>query len=77
MTAANNLFKKSFQRVIRSPKVFFDTTPIGRVLSRFSKDQDVLDSALMQVLSSSLEMLFGIISIFVSYPILLSMLTNY
>jgi ATP-binding cassette subfamily C (CFTR/MRP) protein 1 len=67
MSAANNLFKKSFKRVIRSPKVFFDTTPIGRILSRFSKDQDVLDSLLISTLSQSLEMAAGIISIFVRY----------
>ncbi|KAF4576944.1 hypothetical protein EYR36_004928 [Pleurotus pulmonarius] len=32
--------------VLKSPIAFFDTTPMGRVVARFSKDQDVLDSQL-------------------------------
>ncbi len=29
--------------VLRSPTHFFDVTPLGRVLNRFSKDVDVID----------------------------------
>lgn len=66
MFAANGLFKQSFKRVIRSPKEFFDTTPVGRILNRFSKDQDVLDSILIQNISASMEMAVAIASVFVS-----------
>ena len=66
LLASNNLFKKSFKRVIWAPKEFFDTTPVGRILNRFSKDQDVLDSLLIQNLTASIDMFFGILSVFVS-----------
>jgi ABC-type multidrug transport system fused ATPase/permease subunit len=66
IVASNSLFKQSFQRVIRATKEFFDTTPVGRVLSRFSKDQDVLDTLFIHNISTSMEMYFSMISIFVS-----------
>ncbi|KAF8882128.1 hypothetical protein BD779DRAFT_1675113 [Infundibulicybe gibba] len=41
-----NLFKAALSSVLRSPTSFFDTTPMGRILSRLSKDQDTLDTEL-------------------------------
>ncbi|KAF4581411.1 hypothetical protein EYR38_002737 [Pleurotus pulmonarius] len=46
LTAASNLFHRALASVLKSPIAFFDTTPMGRVVARFSKDQDVLDSQL-------------------------------
>lgn len=38
------------RNVLHSPNSFFDVTPLGRVLNRFSKDVDVLDNVLPMVL---------------------------
>lgn len=40
------LYSKLLSNVMRQPQRFFDTTPIGRVLSRFSKDTDAIDVTL-------------------------------
>ncbi|XP_028444687.1 multidrug resistance-associated protein 5 isoform X2 [Perca flavescens] len=41
--AASVLHDKLFSRVLLSPMHFFDTTPLGRILTRFSRDMDEVD----------------------------------
>ncbi|KAF5310093.1 hypothetical protein D9619_010353 [Psilocybe cf. subviscida] len=50
LVASLNLFKTALSTVLRSPTSFFDTTPLGRILSRLSKDQDTLDTELSMTL---------------------------
>lgn len=38
--AASVLHDKLFRRLLLSPMHFFDTTPLGRILTRFSRDMD-------------------------------------
>ena len=42
--AGLRLFRSALSSVLRSPISFFDTTPMGRIMSRLSKDQDTLDT---------------------------------
>uniref|UniRef100_A0A3Q4HG96 ATP-binding cassette sub-family C member 5 n=1 Tax=Neolamprologus brichardi TaxID=32507 RepID=A0A3Q4HG96_NEOBR len=41
--AASVLHDKLFSRILRCPMHFFDTTPLGRILTRFSRDMDEVD----------------------------------
>lgn len=47
LRAARILHNKMFMSVLRSPVLFFDTNPVGRVLNRFSKDTGFLDDILI------------------------------
>lgn len=44
--AARKVHNKFLSHIFKVPMSFFDTTPIGRILSRFSKDIDILDVTL-------------------------------
>lgn len=46
LTAAQRLHEALLGAVVRSPIAFFDTTPTGRVLNRFSSDQATADDSL-------------------------------
>uniref|UniRef100_A0A3Q3SQW1 ATP-binding cassette sub-family C member 5 n=1 Tax=Mastacembelus armatus TaxID=205130 RepID=A0A3Q3SQW1_9TELE len=41
--AASTLHDKLFRQLLLSPMQFFDTTPLGRILTRFSRDMDEVD----------------------------------
>ncbi|KAI8353036.1 P-loop containing nucleoside triphosphate hydrolase protein [Mortierella sp. GBAus27b] len=58
------LHEKMLKGVIRSPMMFFDTTPMGRILNRFSKDQATVDDTLPRVVSGYAHNVFSVISIF-------------
>ncbi|MCJ8747229.1 hypothetical protein PDJAM_G00151060 [Pangasius djambal] len=44
--ASSKLHDTMFKRILASPMSFFDTTPTGRMVNRFSKDQDEIDTVL-------------------------------
>ena len=46
LRASSNLHNQAFRAVTKSPMEFFDTTPIGQILNRFSKDIDEIDTRL-------------------------------
>ncbi|KIO27861.1 hypothetical protein M407DRAFT_22914 [Tulasnella calospora MUT 4182] len=52
--ASKLLFKRLLDAVVGSPMRFFDTTPAGRILNRFSKDVETVDSSLSGSLRNTL-----------------------
>ncbi|KAF9169153.1 hypothetical protein BGX21_010914 [Mortierella sp. AD011] len=71
--AAKVLHQKALQNIFRVPSSFFDTTPLGRIINRFSKDVDSCDN----LLSESYRMFTGTASIVVSTFILISVIFPY
>jgi ABC-type multidrug transport system fused ATPase/permease subunit len=42
--ASKTMLQRAMSRVLRAPMSFFDTTPLGRITNRFSKDIQVMDN---------------------------------
>lgn len=59
--AARQMHLVMLRAVMRAPLTFFDTTPIGRIISRFAKDVDVLDTSLPPQISDTIYCLFEVI----------------
>jgi len=81
IAAAKTLHQKMLHSVIRSPMSFFDTTPIGRIVNRFSADTDTIDNDLPVTIQKWLECVFRVFStiIVISYstPIFTAMIVPF
>ena len=44
--SSRRLHKDAIFRVLHAPMSFFETTPVGRIMNRFSKDIDTMDNML-------------------------------
>lgn len=61
LNAAVKLHTTMLTNVMRSPMSFFDTTPLGRILNRFSKDIDMVDVTIPAQLRSIMSTLLTVV----------------
>ncbi|KAI8817199.1 P-loop containing nucleoside triphosphate hydrolase protein [Fimicolochytrium jonesii] len=61
--SARILHTDMLESVIRFPQSFFDTTPLGRVINRFSKDQYTVDEVLPRTFQGYFRTLFAVLSV--------------
>ncbi|CCU77293.1 ABC transporter/ABC Transporter [Blumeria hordei DH14] len=68
--ASKTMMSRAIIRTLRAPMSFFDTTPLGRITNRFSRDVDVMDNELpdsLRLYSLTLVMILTIFSLTIAY----------
>ncbi|KAG9092782.1 hypothetical protein FRC06_011800 [Ceratobasidium sp. 370] len=68
--ASVSLHRDAMKRLMHAPMSFFDTTPLGRIMNRLTKDIDTIDNTL----SDALRMLVGTLSQILGAIILIAIL---
>ncbi|NXK54352.1 MRP7 protein, partial [Chauna torquata] len=63
--AATVIHSRLLQRVIKATVTFFDTTPVGRILNRFSSDLYCVDDSLPFILNIFLANMYGLLGMLV------------
>lgn len=67
LLASIELHKTLIFSTMRAPIRYFDSTPVGRLLSRFSKDIDVVDTNLPQQISDTVYCYCGVNEYFIFF----------
>ncbi|XP_005091940.1 canalicular multispecific organic anion transporter 2 [Aplysia californica] len=65
VNASRRMHNKMLKTILHQPMAFFDTTPLGRVLNRFSADVDQMDSAMSRLMRMVLQAFCNIIAILI------------
>ena len=63
-TASKTILRLAITKALRAPMSFFDTTPLGRITNRFSRDVDVMDNNLSDAMRMYFFSIFSIVSVF-------------
>ena len=61
LNVSRNSHHAMVHRVLRAPTSFFDTTPMGRILNRFSRDMENVDMSISDCLRQILNMVFTLL----------------
>ncbi|KAG9032385.1 hypothetical protein FRB95_001506 [Tulasnella sp. JGI-2019a] len=67
INASRSLFAAMLNRVSRAPSSFFDKTPVGRILNRFTADINAVDGTLMNSVRAAMS---GTISFLASFGVI-------
>lgn len=59
--ASANIHHNAISRVMLAPQAFFDTTPLGRIMNRFSKDTDTIDNTLSDAMRMAISTMANIV----------------
>ena len=69
--ASKTIHRKTITTVMHAPMSFFETTPLGRIMNRFSKDIDTIDNTVSDTLRQFLMTLANVIGAFVLIAIII------
>jgi len=62
VAASRVLHHRMLSAVLRAPLTFFETTPAGRILNRFSRDIETVDTLLPELMDSWLVSAFDVLA---------------
>ncbi|XP_049764041.1 multidrug resistance-associated protein 1 isoform X1 [Schistocerca cancellata] len=62
LSAAHIIHYSLLSNIMRTPLSFFDITPVGRIINRFSKDIDTLDTVLPHNIRGLVNCFFGVLA---------------
>ncbi|KAI1075235.1 ATP-binding cassette transporter protein YOR1-like protein [Whalleya microplaca] len=68
--ASKTLLRQAVTKTLRAPMSFFDTTPLGRITNRFSRDVDVMDNNLadaMRMYFLTLAMITSVFALIIAF----------
>ena len=74
LQASRSLFIAMLQRLSRAPSRFFDITPIGRILNRFTSDINTVDNALQRSGRAALQ---GMLNFVISFMVIISVVPSF